>query len=117
MTEPEHTQGPWKLVFDNKNNTFCIWNQEKDFLIASIAKGEASRPNWADLRLLTGAWQLPDLREENAELKAIIKEMISAVDEQSNLCTDCKEKNGIQPCYECPWYQARDRAEEWIKEE
>ena len=33
------------------------------------------------------------LKAQNAELKAIIKEMITAIDGQSNFCADCVKMN------------------------
>ena len=51
---------------------------------------------------------------ENAELKSIIKEMISTID-SSTLCRDCMDK-GVM-CSECPWAQVRDKGKEWTKEE
>jgi len=57
------------------------------------------------------------LEAENAELKAIIKEMITAIDDESNLCTDCQDEFGTLACSECPWAQARDKGKEWTEED
>ena len=53
---------------------------------------------------------------ENAELKSIIKELISAI-EQSSFCSDCQDEFGTLACSECPWAQARDKGKEWTEEE
>ena len=55
------------------------------------------------------------LIDENAELKSIIKELISAI-EQSSFCSDCQDEFGTFVCSECPWAQARDRGKEWMEE-
>jgi len=65
--------------------------------------------------------EIQQLEAENAELKAIIKEMITAIDDESNLCFICKEEFGKNACSEClcsecPWAQARDRGKEWTEE-
>lgn len=64
MTESKHTPGPWNMVFDNRNDALCIWNKEKDFLIASIAllgvKGEIEKRRFADFNLIAAA---PDMYE------------------------------------------------------
>ena len=89
MSEPKFTPGPWVMVFDNRNDALCIWNKEKDFLIASIAllgvKGEIEKRRFADFNLIADAWQLPDLRKENAELKEINKELIEALEQMEHL--------------------------------
>lgn len=58
--------------------------------------------------------KVQQLEKENAELKSIIKELISAID-SSTLCQDCIDKDVM--CSECPWAQARDRGKEWTEEE
>ena len=58
--------------------------------------------------------KVQQLEKENAELKSIIKELITAID-SSTLCRDCMDK-GVM-CSECPWAQARDRGKEWTEEE
>ena len=91
MSGPKFTKGPWVMVFDNRNDALCIWNKEKDFLIASIAllgvKGETEKRRFADFKLIADAWQLPDLRREIKELKEIKTELIEALEAH---CKDCK---------------------------
>lgn len=90
MTEPKFTPGPWVMVFDNRNDALCIWNKEKDFLIASIAllgvKGEIEKRRFADFKLIADAWQLPDLRREIKELKEIKTELIEALEAHCETC-------------------------------
>jgi len=54
--------------------------------------------------------KVQQLEKENAELKSIIKELISAIDEQSSFCTTCQDEFGTLACSECPWAQAKVKA-------
>lgn len=61
-------------------------------------------------------YKLQALKADNAELKSIIKELITVI-EQSSFCKDCQDEFGTLACSECPWAQARDRGKEWVEEE
>ena len=84
MTEPKHTPGPWHINFNDYTKPYIAILNEDNVVIAQIPDGEVIRGDTtilglenieANIDLIADAWQLPDLRREIKELKAINKEM------------------------------------------
>ena len=111
MSEPKHTPGPWKLIKSWENSLICA----EDGTLIAICKihadvTEGTQDEFEKIKdlnadLLTNAWQLPELRREIAELKAINKEMYEALED---LCKKCEERRN---CYdECIIYNALRKA-------
>ena len=84
MSEPKFTKGPWKATYDSQLQAAIeIYNTEDRILVAVLPdRGtvEAMPEIEANANLIADAWQLPDLRREIAELKAINKEMCEALE-------------------------------------
>ena len=84
MTEPKHTPGPWAATYDSQLRAAIeIYNTEDRILVAVLPdRGtvEAMPEIEANANLIADAWQLPDLRRENAELKVLNKDMYEALD-------------------------------------
>ena len=121
LSEPKHTPGPRKVLKTSWENSLICAEDGTLIAICKIhadvtedTQDEFEKIKDLNADLLTNAWQLPDLRRDNTELKAIIKEMISTID-SSTLCRDCMDK-GVM-CSECPWAQARDKGKEWTAKE
>ena len=114
MTETKHTPGPWKVV-DNRpkvdypvkkgmewvKNTIEIVGFKKYTgeltCVARIDHRIGYYPiddeDIANSKLLADAWQLPDLRRENAELKAINKELERRLSEMAIEVVALTEEN------------------------
>ena len=78
------TKGPWKANFDSQLQALIqIYSTEAHLPVAVLPdRGtvEAMPEIEANANLIADAWQLPDLRREIAELKAINKEMYEALE-------------------------------------
>ena len=115
MSEPKNTPGPWKVIISSwENSLICA----EDGTLIAICKinadvTEDTQDEFESIKnynadLLADAWQLPDLRRENAELKAIIKEMYEALEE---VCHDCDDTGTIDDeCKSCSIYKALCKA-------
>ena len=83
MTE-KFTKGPWKATYDSQLQAAIeIYSTEDRILVAVLPdRGtiEAMPEIEANANLIADAWQLPDLRRENAELKVLNKEMYEALE-------------------------------------
>jgi len=86
MSEAKNTPGPWYIEHDREFDECVVYaNREEervDICEVSTYVTVSDKDHSIDLKqikanakLLADAWQLPDLRRENAELKAINKEM------------------------------------------
>ena len=89
MSETKFTPGPWRANFEDYTKPYVEILNEDNLVIAQIPDGEIIRGDKtilglenieANINLIADAWQLPDLRKENAELKAINKDMYEALD-------------------------------------
>ena len=98
MSEPKHTPGPWKLLKTSwENSLICA----EDGTLIAICKihadvSEDTQDEFEKIKdlnadLLTNAWQLPELRRENTELKAINKEMYEALEVFCSYCFGCTD--------------------------
>ena len=85
------TPGPWKVVrregYDAERGiigevvSLLIGNRVIDITCVGIGNiSDEYKAQLADVDLLADAWQLPDLRREIKELKAINKEMYEALE-------------------------------------
>jgi len=78
------TKGPWKAKYDSQLQALIeIYNTEDRIMVAVLPdRGtiEAMPEIEANANLIADAWQLPELRREISELKAINKEMYEALD-------------------------------------
>lgn len=86
MTEPKHTPGPWKLLKTSWENSLICAEDGTLIAICKIhadvtedTQDEFEKIKDLNADLLTNAWQLPELRREIAELKAINKDMYEAL--------------------------------------
>ena len=88
MSELKNTPGPWKVIISSwENSLICA----EDGTLIAICKinadvTEDTQDEFESIKnynadLLAAAWQLPDLRRENAELKVLNKEMYEALEE------------------------------------
>jgi len=86
MSEPKHTPGPWKVVrpITASPNDFTKIIGPNGEVIDLFGSGYFNNKN---IDLIADAWQLPELRKEMAELKAINKEFIESLESQ---CKDCR---------------------------
>ena len=82
MTELKNTPGPWKVIEGGWENSFICANDGTLIAICKIhtETTQKTRSKYKEIKqanadLLADAWQLPDLRREIAELKAINKEL------------------------------------------
>ena len=112
MSEPKNTPGPWTAKYDSQLQAAIeIYNTEDRILVAVLPdRGtvEAMQEIEANANLIADAWQLPDLRRENAELKAINKDMYEALVE---VCHDCDDTGTIDDeCKSCSIYKALCKA-------
>ena len=83
MSEAKNTPGPWKATYDSQLQALIQIYSTEDRIIAVLPdRGtiEAMPEIEANANLIADAWQLPDLRREIAELKAINKEMYEALE-------------------------------------
>ena len=89
MSETKFTPGPWRANFEDYTKPYVEILNEDNLVIAQIPDGEIIRGDKtilglenieANINLIADAWQLPDLRKENAELKAINKDMYEALE-------------------------------------
>lgn len=78
MTEYKHTPGPWRIVRPHDGSGFTKIIGPNGEVIDIFGSGYFNNKN---IDLIADAWQLPDLRRENAELKEINKELIEALEE------------------------------------
>lgn len=76
MTESKHTPGPWKVVHPRDGSGFTKIIGPNGEIIDIFGSGYFNNKN---IDLIADAWQLPDLRREIAELKAINKEMLEVL--------------------------------------
>ena len=78
------TPGPWKATYDSQLQALIqIYSTEAHLPVAVLPdRGtiEAMSEIEANANLIADAWQLPDLRKENTELRAINKDMYEALD-------------------------------------
>ena len=83
MSEAKHTPGPWKVIISSwENSLICA----EDGTLIAICKinadvTEDTQDEFESIKnynadILADAWQLPDLRRENAELQETKKENI-----------------------------------------
>ena len=112
MSEPKFTPGPWKATYDSQLQALMtIYNTEDRILVAVLPdRGtiEAMPEIEANANLIADAWQLPDLRKEIKELKAINKDMYEALVE---VCHDCDDTGTIdEECKSCHIYKALRKA-------
>ena len=98
MSEAKHTPGPWTIEHDREFDECIIYAEREEERVVICEVGTyvtvSDKDHSIDLKqikanakLLADAWQLPDLRRENAELKAINKEFIESLESQ---CKDCR---------------------------
>ena len=84
MSESKHTPGPWKATYDSQLRAAIeIYSTEDRIMVAVLPdRGtiEAMPEIEANANLIADAWQLPDLRREIEELKAINKDMYEALE-------------------------------------
>jgi len=85
MAEPKNTPGPWKVVRSRDGSGFIKILGPNGEIIDLFGNGYFNNKN---IELIADAWQLPDLRKENAELKAINKEIIEVLEEIQSLIND-----------------------------
>ena len=94
MTE-KFTKGPWTANFEDYTKPYVEILNEDNLVIAQIPDGEIIRGDKtilglenieANINLIAAAWQLPDLRRENAELKVLNKEMYEALETVCGAC-------------------------------
>ncbi len=87
MSETKNTPGPWKVIISSwENSLICA----EDGTLIAICKinadvTEDTQDEFESIKnynadLLADAWQLPDLRREIKELKAINKDMYEALE-------------------------------------
>lgn len=112
MSESKHTPGPWKAAYDPQLRALIqIYSTEAHLPVAVLPdRGtvEAMPEIEANANLIADAWQLPDLRKENTELKAINKDMYEALVE---VCHDCDDTGTIdEECKSCHIYKALRKA-------
>ena len=112
MSEAKFTPGPWKATYDSQLQAAIeIYNTEDRILVAVLPdRGtvEAIPEIEANANLIADAWQLPDLRREISELKAINKEMYEALEQ---VCHDCDDTGTIDDeCKSCSIYKALRKA-------
>ena len=78
------TKGPWTAKYDPQLRALIqIYSTEDRVMVAVLPdRGtvEAMSEIEANANLIADAWQLPELRRENAELKAINKDMYEALE-------------------------------------
>ena len=108
MSESKHTPGPWTAKYDSQLQAAIeIYNTEDRILVGVLPdRGtvEAMPEIEANANLIADAWQLPDLRKEIKELKAINKDMYEALVE---VCHDCDDTGTIdEECKSCHIYKA-----------
>ena len=86
------TKGPWKATYDSQlQSAIEIYNEEDRIMVAVLPdRGtiEAMSEIEANANLIADAWQLPDLRREIKELKAINKEMLDVLKASEELQGD-----------------------------
>ena len=93
MSEAKHTPGPWKVIISSwENSLICA----EDGTLIAICKinadvTEDTQDEFESIKnynadLLADAWQLPDLRRENAELKVLNKEMYESLETVCGAC-------------------------------
>ena len=86
------TKGPWKATYDSQLQALIqIYSTEAHLPVAVLPdRGtvEAMPEIEANANLIADAWQLPDLRRENEELKAINKEMLDVLKASEELQGD-----------------------------
>jgi hypothetical protein len=92
MSEPKNTPGPWTAKYDSQLQAAIeIYNTEDRILVAVLPdRGtvEAMPEIEANANLIADAWQLPELRREIKELKAINKEMLGVLKASEELQGD-----------------------------
>jgi len=86
MTELKNTPGPWKVIEGGWENSFICANDGTLIAICKIhtETTQKTRSKYKEIKqanadLLADAWQLPDLRQENTELKEINKELVEVL--------------------------------------
>ena len=117
MSEAKNTPGPWRANFEDYTKPYVEILNEDNLVIAQIPDGEIIRGDKtilglenieANINLIADAWQLPELRKENTELKAINKDMYEALVE---VCHDCDDTGTIdEECKSCHIYKALRKA-------
>ena len=82
MSEPKFTPGPWVVDIDDGEIEICTDVQpDGDYISIAIINGDDNfKRAKANADLIADAWQLPELRKENAKLKVINKEMRKALE-------------------------------------
>ena len=91
------TKGPWTIEHDREFDECIIYaEREEDRVVicevdtsVTVSDKDHSidlKQIKANAKLLADAWQLPDLRRENAELKAITKDMYEALETVCGAC-------------------------------
>jgi hypothetical protein len=112
MSEPKFTKGPWFMEHDREFDECMVYAEREgervDICEVSTCVTVSNEDNHismkqikANAKLLSDAWQLPDLRREIKELKAINKEMYEVLKEHADFtCESCVAivKN---PCDDC----------------
>ena len=92
MSGAKFTKGPWKATYDSQLQALIeIYNTEDRVMVAVLPdRGtiEAMPEIEANANLIADAWQLPDLRREIKELKAINKEMLDVLKASEELQGD-----------------------------
>ena len=113
MTEPKFTKGPWLIEHDSEFDECIIYAEREgkriDICEVSTCVTVSNEDHSIDLKqikanakLLADAWQLPSLRREIEELKALNEEMREVLQEHADFtCESCVAitKN---PCDDCP---------------
>jgi len=103
MSEAKHTPGPWTIEHDREFDECIIYAEREEDRVVICEVGTyvtvSDKDHSIDLKqikanakLLADAWQLPNLRREIAELKAINKEMYEALSNLVNKIPDNKVK-------------------------
>ncbi len=96
MSEAKFTKGPWTIEHDREFDECIIYAEREEDRVVICEVGTyvtvSDKDHSIDLKqikanakLLADAWQLPDLRREIAELKAINKEMYEALEQMEPL--------------------------------
>ena len=92
MSESKHTPGPWYFSKDPeaKDVIYALNGFEWEEICKMIGRNYK-----ANVALIADAWQLPDLRRENAELKAINKELEYRLSEMAIEVVALTEENRL----------------------
>ena len=100
------TKGPWTIEHDREFDECIIYAEREEDRVVICEVGTyvtvSDKDHSIDLKqikanakLLADAWQLPDLRRENAELKAIIKELERRLSEMAIEVVALTEENRV----------------------